>query len=267
MRAEDKELEGPELEREERTRDAAEIEEEELPVVSGEELVDVELRHRSTLFDALRLVMAGEHLNVSLLYLPQRETHALEALQAAVNGQDSVGEFVFAEDRRALLEQALAVLQQNVTHGDPAQLAELHAKFDELTDQVGELRERLTSLEDAQEELLEEKSEQRAREPADEGDRDDKPAEPAPPAYDPAAPERPAAPELPSTLYGDAAPEPARGPSTAYDPAAPERAAAPEPPSSLYGEAPAAPERGKSELAAEAEAAEAEKPWWSRPFG
>jgi TolA-binding protein len=277
VRAEEKELEGPELEREERTRDEAEIEEEELPVASGEELVDVELRHRSTLFDALRLVMAGENVNVSLLYLPQRETHALEALQAAVNGQDSVGEFVFAEDRRALLEQALAVLQQNVTHGDPAQLAELHAKFDELTGQVGELRERLTSLEDAQEDLIEEKNEQRAREAADEGDKDDKPADtaaaaaqpaqPAQPAYDPAAPERPAAPVPPSTLYGDAAPEPAPGPSTAYDPAAPERPEGPVPPSSLYGEAPAELERGKSELAAEAEEEEAKNPWWSRWLG
>ncbi len=147
MRIEDKELEGPDLEREERLEEEtsaqhAEEEEEELPVMGGgEELRDVELDHRSRLFEALRLILAEEEVTVSLLYLPQRETHALEALQAAVSGQDSVGEFVFAEDRRSLLEQALAVLQQNVTYGEPEQIAELHGKFDELSGRLAEIRE------------------------------------------------------------------------------------------------------------------------------
>jgi hypothetical protein len=87
--------------------------------------------------------------------LPQRETHALETLQAAVKGSDEKGEFIFAEDRRSLLEQALAVLQQNVTYGDPAQMAALQNKFDGLVGQVGELRAQLVNLEDAQEEIEE----------------------------------------------------------------------------------------------------------------
>jgi hypothetical protein len=238
VRAEDKELEGPDLEREERTREEEELEEEELPALGGEALLDAEHVHRSTVFDALRLVLAGENVTVSLLYLPQRETHALEALQAAVTGHDSVGEFVFAEDRRALLEQALAVLQQNVTHDDPAQLAELHAKFDEVTEQVGELRDRITNLEDAQDDLFEEKRQYGPQETADEGDQDDEPG-------------KPAAPAAPADLALDG----------------PERPKPPAPPSTLYGDAPAEAPRPKSELAAEAEAAEAQKPWWSRPFG
>jgi hypothetical protein len=185
-----------------------------------------------------------------MLYLPQRETRALEALQAAVTGHDSVGEFVFADDRRALLEQALAVLQQNVTHGEPEQLAELHAKFDELTAQVGELRARLLSLEDAQEDILEDKVRWVAEAAAD---GDDKPKPKPGPPEDAAleGPERPAPPKPASTLEG------------------PERPAEPEPPSSLYGDPPAESPRPPSELAAEsaAAAAEAKPPWWRRLLG
>jgi len=295
VRAEDKELEGPELEREEQTRDAAAHEEEELPAIGGEELRDLELTHRSTLFDAIRLVLAGENVTVSLLYLPQREAHALEALQTAVRGQDSMGEFVFAEDRSALLEQALAVLQQNITHGQPEQLAELHAKFDDLTARVGALRERLVNLEDAQDDLFDEKRQYAEVTPADEGDRDDKPAAAEPegasiygperPEAAPApsmlsGPERPVAPPAASTLYGEAASEPPPPPSTLEGPDRPE---APRPPSTLYGEGPAEAPRPPSELAAEGAAAEAsrspsepaaeaaapeaKKPWWRRPLG
>lgn len=153
MRVEDKELEGPELEREQRVESAAqEREEAPLPVLAGDEIRDVGLEHRSRVLDALQLILAREQVNLGLLYLPARETQALEALQAAVTGADSVGEFVFAEDRRSLLEQALAVLQQNVTHGEPAQVAELQSRFTELTDRVTTLRDELENLEDSQEE-------------------------------------------------------------------------------------------------------------------
>jgi hypothetical protein len=266
VRAEDKELEGPDLEREEQTRDAAAHEEEELPALGGEELRDLELAHRSTLFDAIRLVLAGENVTVSLLYLPQRETHALEALQAAVRGQDSLGEFVFAEDRSALLEQALAVLQQNVTHGEPEQLAGLHAKFDELTSRVAELRHRLVNLSDAQDDLFDEKRQYGEVVPADEGDQDDKPAATAD-AVDAAldGPERPEEPAPPSTLAGPERPAEPAPPSTL---AGPERPEEPAPPSTLSGEPLPDQPRPPSELAAESAAAEAPKqPWWRRPFG
>ncbi|MBA3501565.1 MAG: hypothetical protein M4D80_18675 [Myxococcota bacterium] len=154
MRAEDKELEGPELEREQRVEAShrEEHEEQELPLDVTETVRDASFEHRSRVMDALQLILAGEKVNVPLFYLPQREQLALEALQAAVTGADSMGEFVFAEDRRGLLEQALAVLQQNLVYGEPSQIAELQSKFDSMSEQVGELRGHLSSLEDSQEE-------------------------------------------------------------------------------------------------------------------
>ena len=284
MRAEDKELEGPDLQREEQTRQETAHEEEELPAIGGEAVRDLELEHRSTLFDALRLVLAGEHVTVSLLYLPQRETHALEALQAAVNGQDSVGEFVFAEDRGALLEQALAVLQENLTHGQPEQLAELHARFGELTEQVGELRHRLVNLEDAQDDLFDEKRQYGEVGETGEGDTDDKGdkggnAASAAPARDLTLyePERPVPPPPSSALYGEALPETPPPPSTLE---APERPVPPPPPSALYGEAlpeeppapstleaPERPEEPRPESTLGADPDPDPRPWWSRPFG
>jgi hypothetical protein len=276
VRAEEKELEGPDLEREERTREESEEQEEELPAIGGEAIRDVGLERRTTLFDALRLVLAGEHVVVDLLYLPQRETHALLALQAAVSGQDNVGEFVFAEDRAALLEQALAVLQQNVTYGQPEQMAELHARFDEMTEQIGELRERLVNLEDAQEELFGEERARGKAEAADEGDKADKP-EPGDAALD--GPERPEAPKPDSTLAGPDRPDAPKPASTLAGPDRPEapeppstldgpdRPAEPKPPSSLVGDAPPEPPKPPSELAAEAAEAEEKKPWWRWPFG
>jgi hypothetical protein len=295
VRTEDKELEGPDLEREagleeEVAAQHAHEEEEELPEIgSGEELRDVELDHRSRLFDALRLILAEEKVEVGLLYLPQRETHALEALQAAVTGQDHLGEFVFAEDRRALLEQALAVLQQNVTHGEPEQIAELHAKFDEMSEQIAELRDRLTSLEDAQDELIAEGTEKKA-ETGDEGDEDEKGGGGGDGDGEPVSTlsgtERPEAPRPASTLSGPEVPvEPAR-PSTlggADRPEAPklastlggaDRSEDPTAPSTLYGEAPPEAPRPTSTLGADEGGegdgdapADPKKPWWRRPFG
>lgn len=157
MQKEDKELEGPDLARDQQFEAARTEahEQEELPEAVTETVRDAGFNHRSRLLDALRLILAGEQVNVTLFYLPQREAHALEALQSAVKGADSMGEFVFAEDRQALLEQSLAVLQQNLTYGEPAQLAELQSKFEDMSAQVGELRGRLVSLVDAQEDIEE----------------------------------------------------------------------------------------------------------------
>jgi len=227
VRAEDKELEGPDLEREQRVESSRREahEEEELPEVVGEEMQDVSFDHRSRLFDALRLVLAGEEVNLTLLYLPQRETHALEALQAAVTGSDSMGEFVFAEDRRGLLEQALAVLQQNLTYGEPSQLAELQSKFDSMTAQVGALRERLVDLEDAQEEIDEFHNAAREKRGDADGDKDDKPDDKPAPDDGLAAfvstltgPELEQPPKPRSSLY-DEDDAPAAAPTATHDPA------------------------------------------------
>lgn len=198
MRAEERELEGQDLEREQGLEEEV-AHEEELPVLAGDEVRDLELAHRSVLFDALRLVLDGAQINISTLYLPARETAALEALRTAVEGHDSVGEFVFAEDRSALFEQALAVLQQNVTHSDPAQLAELHAKFDAMTERVATLREQLLNLSDAQEEIF---HEYRPVAKTAEDETEDKPAE-AEAATEPAVEGE----AKPSTLVGEALPE------------------------------------------------------------
>jgi hypothetical protein len=154
VRAEDKELEGPDLEREQRVEAShrEEHEQEELPVDVTETVRDASFEQRSRIMDALQLILAGEKVNISLFYLPQREALALETLQTAATGTDTMGEFVFAEDRRGLLEQALAVLQQNIVYGEPSQLTELQSKFDAMSNQVGELRDKLANLEDSQEE-------------------------------------------------------------------------------------------------------------------
>jgi hypothetical protein len=182
----DKEIEGPDLAREQQWEEAQveRHEEEELPEAVTETVRDVSFEMRSRMFDALRLILAGEKVNVTLFYLPQREAHALEALQTAVTGNDSMGEFVYAEDRKALLEQSLAVLQQNLTYGDTEQISELQSKFDSMSTQVGDLRDTLSVKEDAQEDL-EEWHNARMLEhgTADAGDKDDKPdAKPKPDA-------------------------------------------------------------------------------------
>lgn len=162
MRLEDKELEGPDLEREqglETQQDETLENDKELPEHAGPEVVDAELAHRSRMFEALQSILAGENIAIPMLYLPQREAAALEALQAAVTGRDrSMNTFLFAEDRKSLLEQALSVLQQNLTRGDAETLAVLHARYDALTDSVAELRGELLDLEDAQDDLIEQKA-------------------------------------------------------------------------------------------------------------
>jgi hypothetical protein len=161
VRLEDKELEGPDLEREqglEQLEDETHEHDKELPVLAGPEVIDAELSYRTRMFDALQAILAGENLSIPMLYLPQREALALEALQSAVTGRDrSMNTFMFAEDRKSLLEQALSVLQQNLTRGDSETLSVLHAKYDDLTENVANLREELVGLEDAQDDLIEQK--------------------------------------------------------------------------------------------------------------
>ncbi|MBX3155756.1 MAG: hypothetical protein KF773_07140 [Deltaproteobacteria bacterium] len=155
MDFEDKKLEGAELEREQRleVREEVQEQEEELPVLAGEEVRDGELLHRSRLFDAMRSILAGNELGIGNLHLPRRASEALEFLQAAVQGRDARGQFVYAEDRASMLEQALAVLQENLTHGDAAELAQLEATYGEMTERVAELRDELTGLAEAQDDI------------------------------------------------------------------------------------------------------------------
>jgi len=262
--------------------------EEALPAPMVEAVHDAGQDRRAQLLGAIRMILDRETLTVAQLRMPQRETRALEALQAATSGRTtSLGQFVYASDRRDMLEQALAVLQPDLTRADDQTARELHAQFADLAARVGELRHQLTELEDSQDELLEGHQKQAleagAAEPGD-----NKP-KPKPEPSDPDAP-RPATtltgPEVPerptpaTTLVG---PElPARPPpaTTLVGPEDPER---PRPPTTLVGaDLPPEPERpttlSGADLAPEPTpdsslgdageiATKAKRPWWKRPFG
>jgi len=103
-----------------------------------EELRD---EHREVLMGAMHAILERDTIAISQLVLPARELRALEYLQAAVSGKEALGRFVYAEDRRTMLEQALAILQPNL-----AQDVEV------MVEQVDALRGHLVNLEDAQEE-------------------------------------------------------------------------------------------------------------------
>lgn len=178
MRAEEKQVEGHAVEREVGLEQSPE--QQELPEIGGEELRDVERADGSTLVDAMRQILGNNPLSVDKLALPARELKALDALQKAVTGKSDTQMFLFAEDRKSMLEQALAVLQPNLTaSGKSSELAEMSDSLEQMTKRVASLRQKLTNLSDAQDELM-----------ADEKDRflaaaaaetDDKPAKPPDP--------------------------------------------------------------------------------------
>ena len=248
-----------------------------LPEPVNAAIVEAGLAQRGRLLDAIRLIFDRQTVEVASLYMPAGETRALEALQIATTGRGELGQFVYAEDRRDLLERALAALQPSLsTH-------ELHAQVGELSARVSEIREQLASLEDAQDEAA---TEHRAA-PEQVGDPSDKPE---PPSSAPDAP-RPASslagpgpevvpapvatsltgPELaelvrpPTSLIGPELAEPAK-PLTSL--VGPEPAAAPAPVTTLIG-AELAPEARPASSLGDADelAAQAARPWWRRPFG
>jgi hypothetical protein len=199
VRAEEKVVDGPELERDEGKESLEDEDVEALPELVDEQVVDREVEHRDQVLAATRAIFARETIVVDTLQLPKRELIALEFLKAAVDGRDrDLAKWIYAEDRRDMLEQALAVLEPILERHDGAMASEL----DEVRVRVGELRVRLWNLEDAQDELLvEDDGEVKA-----ETESGDKPADAS---LD--GPERPAAPKPASTLSGpERAPEPAR---------------------------------------------------------
>ena len=110
--------------------------------------------HRGLVLGAMRAILEGQKVVVALLRLPPRELIALEALQSAAQAKDShLGQFVYATDRRDLLEQALGVLQPSLLTGE-LDLAELGGDFEAVTKRVGNLRTTLLQKEDAQDELI-----------------------------------------------------------------------------------------------------------------
>jgi len=114
---------------------------------------------------------------VSQMRLPKREQIALEALQTAVSGKSSdLGQFVFAEDRSDMLEQALGVLQSNLTAPMIGSSPSCTRSTAICSHRVAELRHELKELGDSQDELLE--ANQKVSERG-EADSDDKPKPPA----------------------------------------------------------------------------------------
>jgi hypothetical protein len=286
VRLEDKQVDGPDLERDEQRKQSllAESEESELAELAEEQVRDPERDRSIDLLASIRLILENKHLDVSHLGLPQRDALALEALQSAVTGRNTnLGTFIYAEDRRSMLEQALAVLQPGLTGGAQEQLAAMN-DFQILNKHVNELRDSLLNLEDGQDELFA-SDHRRSTVQAGDGETADKPK---PKPSDPDAP-RPA-----TTLTGpEVAQEPrtttlSTGPEAKLE-RAPTTLTGPEPKqeskSSMLSTGPeaklerlpstlAGPERKEQPEAPttlgspdEIEQAAKKKPWWRKPFG
>lgn len=231
MRQEDKEVDGPEIEQaEERKRKTELVEEreDELYDLDGQPATTLDGERSTTVLSAMKQILAGDQLVVNDLKLPKRQLVALEALKTAFDGKDPrLSRFVYAEDRRTLLEQALAVLQPEI-----ASMQGAGRQFEDMISKVGTLREKLNVLEDAEEEIIEGSARETAK---TEGDTDDKPdnndlddpkkkrpgktkpgkKKPAEAAEDLSltGPERPHD-KLPTTLTGAEAKQEPKGPTT-----------------------------------------------------
>jgi hypothetical protein len=265
--------------------------EDRLPLPVVEAIQDAGREQRSRLLGAIRMILGRERVDIEQLAMPMRETRALLALRAAVEGRSAESDqFVYASDRRDLLERALGVLQPDLTQTDDKTARELHAQLDDMSRRISELRHQLSSLEDAQDdEILH--AHVAAEIVAAPGDTP-KPKPPATPS-DPDAPRPPTTltgpdvPEskpAPTTLTGPDVPESKPAPTTLTGPDVPESKPAPSTltgpelpeskpvPSTLTGpelaEAPRAPSTlGDDAPAADSPAEATKKPWWRRPFG
>jgi hypothetical protein len=148
VRYEDREVAGVQADREidqERQNELERNDEHEVPAIVPLEVLDEARELR--VVEAMRSVLQHRAIVINDLALPKRELDALEALKAAVEGKDGqLSRFVFASDRKELLEQALAVLQ-------PA-IAAQTSLFADMIEDIGELRHDLHEREDAQDELL-----------------------------------------------------------------------------------------------------------------
>jgi hypothetical protein len=253
LRQEDKEVDGFELERDERRRETelTEDDEEELYRLDGTPDHERDQDGSGVVSAAMHQILEREHIVLNDLDLSQRELRALEALKTAVEGRDQkLNGFVFAEDRRALLEQALAVLQPEL-----ASLQQVGGEsFEALVQEIAELREQLGSLEDAQEEVESHAVEAAKGEApdtddkADDDEREDKKDDPylkAKPASSLGGPERKIE-KPPSSLTG------------------PERKDEPKPPTTLTGPERKDEPKPPTTLGDPKEIAAAVPPWWKR---
>jgi hypothetical protein len=252
LRAEDKEVDGLDLEREtERQRDS-ELEkqdDEELPELQSAD--DRNAEHRDQVITAMRMILERDNVVVDELELPARELKALEALKAAVDGKDNkLSQFVYATDRKNLLEQALAVLQPNFVCGD-AQRAQVLGTYHDLIAKVADLRNGLVELADSQDDLLH-ATDKTAMQKAD-GDKDDDDDD------DDDAPKKSTLSDGPDVKESPKKSTLADGPEVKDEPA-----------TSTLADGPAAKDepKGPTTLGDPADLAAAQKtPWWKRALG
>ena len=258
MRQEAKEVDGFELEREEerkRESDLVEEDEEELFDLDGKPEHEREEKRTGAIAGAMRQILEREHIVLNDLELDKRELKALEALKTAVDGRDQqLDGFVYAEDRRTLLEQALAVLQPDI-----ATLEQLGGpEFEKMLKDVAELRVALNNLEEAQEEVEPHKL---RGEKGEAGDTDDKPADDD---QSLTGPER----KIEKPKSSLAGPERKEEPKPATSLTGPEVTEEAKPKSSLTGPEVKAEAKPPTSLGDEKELAEiAKKPWWKRFTG
>lgn len=202
MRHDERQVGGPELEREPQLERKDKIErdrEDELPILDRSRRLDP--ASESLVVATMRAIFERRNVVINDLQLPQREQRALEALAAAVSGRDEKHDrFVYAHDRRDLLERALLVLQ-------PGLIQETAPPLQDLVNHVGSLRVDLKDLDDAQDELLVQRA--KSLEETSDSDSDDKPDD-----EEDAAAAKPA-----STLEGPEVEEPPKPASTLDGPA------------------------------------------------
>jgi hypothetical protein len=177
MRFEEKLVEGADLALDEKQRaDHLRDQHHDLTELASDEVVDKDRAREALLLTTIQGIFDERTIYPEQLGLPAREQHALAALQAAVLGRDvRRGSFMFADDRRDLLEQALAVLQPSLLHSTAREADALRDQYDRIVAEVGELRDQLTGLADAQDELLVSDRAAVKAEGGDDGDEEDAP--------------------------------------------------------------------------------------------
>lgn len=148
MRYEDREVGGVKADREidqERQNELERGDEHGVPEIVPLEVLDDQRELR--IVEAIRSILQHRALVINDLALPKRELDALEAFKSAVEAKDGqLSRFVFASDRKELLEQSLAVLQPAIAKQTPL--------FGDMIERIADLRQSLRGREDAQDELI-----------------------------------------------------------------------------------------------------------------
>ena len=120
VQLEDKLVDGIEAAHEE-SRKREDIEshgDETLPESQVEAVPGAGLDKRGELLGVVRMILAGDDVVISALGFPQLESRALETLQVVTSARTRMGHFVYASDRRDMLERALTVLQPSMGQAD-----------------------------------------------------------------------------------------------------------------------------------------------------